>query len=361
MVTFEDLLQEYLSGQPSQVTIPRPVSPISPIPESPIPGVGDAIGSALKSEFEKQAKGSLSDLLTTQATTPTAAPYGTINTITGEAIGTSGVAPGYAGATVSAPYGPLIDPITGEFLGTAGASVNATAAAPPVAAAPISPFASFGYGTVGALGLNDLMTHKRGEVRGAAQGAASGAAIGTSILPGPGTAIGAVLGGIYGGFTGHKPKTQQEEGRWQKLVEEGKVDASNFRERETINFNENFDENFMGIDPNTGEYVNNKFATTRDERYLTKQDAPKYRWGAVWREQINDFDTFTNTAQDAIIGYALDNNLMNERYGSLNVTVTPEFEGYSNEIARLERERISQEKQSFRDSIPRTQSQWLLA
>lgn len=351
MITFEDLLADFLKdGSSGGVAAPRPMSPISPITPSPIGGIGEAVGGVVKDQLESELQRATLDAFSSQGATGAYAPYGYLTNSAGEAIGTAG-----------APYGYLTNG-AGEAIGTsAGTSLSGTAAAPPPAygASALSTFSNFGVPVVGSLLLNDLLTHQRGEVRGAAQGAAGGAAVGSAILPGVGTAIGATLGGLYGGLTGHKPKTQQEEGRWQKLVEEGKVDPRHFRERETITNNEKFDKDFQGIDPETGQYVNNRFANTRDERYLTKQDAPKYRWGAVWRERYNDFDTFNEKAQDAIIGYALDNNLMYEKYGSLNVRTTPEFEGYADQMATLERERIATEKQKYKDALPRTASQWL--
>lgn len=230
--------------------------------------------------------------------------------------------------------------------GPAGAS---TAAAP--GAFSLSGIGSAGNAILpiaGAIGAYDLFKNDREGVRGYLQGAGSGAALGA--YGGPvGAAIGAGVGlgavGIRDAFFS-PPKTQEEEKRWGNLQKQGlqipdwvKNDID--IKAKDAGYRGDLGANFVGNAPTAGKssgstadaagnWVNNKFAKSRNVADLTGKDI----WGyADFSEKFGP--NWMNTSEsnrEAIANKALEMGIVSEGKGTINLKNDKGFMDYANSL-----------------------------
>lgn len=193
----------------------------------------------------------------------------------------------------------------------------------------------------GAYGMYDLFGNDRRGGRAVIQGTASGAALGSYFGP-LGAAVGAGVGTLLGGgaaLMNRPPKTKKEEQRWQRLANQGLdipdwvQDGVNIKAKDA-GYRADLPSDFIGVAPTAGKssggiadeagsWVNNPFAKTRDEKYLTGKDI----WGyAVWAEKLgNSWMTGTPEQREAIADEALKRGLVDEAKGTINIKNDPEF------------------------------------
>lgn len=194
-------------------------------------------------------------------------------------------------------------------------------------------YGAAGLGTIaGGYGLYDSLRNDRGIGSSAASGAAMGAGIGSMIAPGIGTAIGALIGGAggagLGAAFGVAPRTQVEEKRWKKLKQAGFDIPKWVEEGQDIKdpnawYNKDLAPDFVGNAPETGQWTNNKFAMSRDEADLRPEDIWGYAdnaetFGKNWMDGSED-------ARRQIMQLALDNHLVKEGKGTVDIEWTPEL------------------------------------
>lgn len=252
------------------------------------------------------------------------------------------------GVTETAVLGLLANdafnaPAMAETLGTglastaeANAAWNAAAMGGevlPEVATQLGPWSMEGIGASGNLILPaagaalalDTFGNKRHGGRGALQGAASGAMMGSYFGPW-GIGIGAGLGlglGYFGNF-GDENKFQTEYNRAQALRDKG------------INWDLNTEKPSMGRSKEEltaeaarniamGQYGNVEFAGSRNETDLRPEDI----WGyAIWGEKFGD-DWLKGMSEDQrrqISQLALDQGLVREHHGTIDINFTPEFD-----------------------------------
>lgn len=251
------------------------------------------------------------------------APASAVSSLAPSAIpeGMVEVASGIDGATVLAPSkivsGELIQSAPGSFslsgIGTTGNLLLPAA---------------------GALGMGDILLNKRGPKRGAVQGALSGAAIGSTFgMP----IVGAGVGGLIGlgkGLLDRKPRTNVEQDRWKKLGSLG-YSVPNGYDNPAAKRRQLFDTtlapDFVGNSPTSKEWVNNKFAKSRNEKDLVGKDLVGYatfleKFGKEWQ------DNYSLDQKEKIAQKALDLGLVNEHHGTVDVKYTPELEAYAKQI-----------------------------
>lgn len=235
-----------------------------------------------------------------------------------------GGAPAVAGEGISAaaPYGVITD-AAGNAVGTA------------VGPASEGLFSLAGIGSAGnvilpaagAYGVHDLFSGGSENLspgRGAIQGAASGAAIGSYFGP-PGAIVGAVAGGMIGlgkSLFGDKDTWKKEKNALQGLVDQGIYVPQNLidsmptkgRKKEEL-IRKDLPMDFVGRDPK-GDWVNNKFAQSRNEADLTGTDVVNF---SAWAE--NDPDWFRKPLDQRIqiAQQAVDAGAVNEHHGTIDV------------------------------------------
>lgn len=235
-----------------------------------------------------------------------------------------GGAPAIAGEGISAsaPYGVMTD-AAGNAIGTM---------APPAGGGL---FSLGGIGSAGnailpaagAYGFHDLFSGGSENLSpgsGAIQGAASGAAIGSYFGP-VGAGIGAVAGGMIGlgkSLFGDKDTWKKEKNALQGLVDQGiyvpqgLIDSmpTKGRKKEEL-IRKDLPTDFVGRD-NSGNWVNNKFAQSRNEADLTGVDVVNF---SAWAE--NDPDWFRKPLEQRIqiAQQAVDAGAVNEHHGTIDV------------------------------------------
>jgi hypothetical protein len=191
----------------------------------------------------------------------------------------------------------------------------------------------------GAAGIHNLNKSNRGGTgKGVLQGAASGAAAGASIgslVPVVGTVIGGaaggVLGGAYGAISQHS-RTEKEDKRRDNLAKQG-INLYNgekgWEEKYNAVINPNFAKDFVGAD-DKGNWVNNKFASTRDESALTGRDIDKY---AAWSEMFGDkWNKASDDTRYKIGDEAVKRGLLREHHGTLDVNSNDEFNSFASSL-----------------------------
>ena len=261
-------------------------------------------------------------------------------------------------------------------------------------AATASPFALSGIGSAGnailpaagAYGAYDMIKNKdhRKGGRGLAQGTASGAAIGSYFGP-QGAAIGAGIGlgasGSYntyrkaregdvvgslpyaaatalvspmaamaalgGGLLNAKPRTKIEEKRWAELEKQGiaqmpdwvrndidiKAKDAGYRPDLAADFvgvAPNAGQSSNGIADNAGDWVNNKFAKSRNVGDLSPEDI----WGyAAFSEKFGPNWMQTSEANRRNIAQkALDMGIVSEGKGTIKLKDSEDFQKYATSV-----------------------------
>lgn len=233
--------------------------------------------------------------------------------------------------------------------GVDGLPIMANPAFTGAASASPGAFSLGGIGTAGnailpvagALGLGELLLNKRHGGRGAAQGAASGAAIGTGIAPGIGTLIGALAGGGLGYFGnfGDVDRWNTEQGRSQDLVKKGVTgwdklastmpQLSKGRSKDELT-RKDLAPDFIGKD-SQGNWVNNKFAQSRNEKDLRPEDI----WGySAFGETFgNDWlGKYSEDQRRQIAQKALDLGAVKEKYGSIDLGNLDELKTFAGSL-----------------------------
>jgi len=191
----------------------------------------------------------------------------------------------------------------------------------------------------GAAGIHNLNKSNRGGtgkgiLQGAASGAAAGASIG-SVIPVVGTVIGGAAGGVLGGAYGaisQRSRTEKEDKRRDNLAKQG-ISLYNgdkgWEEKYNAVINPNFAKDFVGTD-DKGNWVNNKFASTRDESALTGRDIDKY---AVWSEMFGDkWNKASDDIRYKIGDEAVKRGLLREHHGTLDVNSNDEFNSFASSL-----------------------------
>lgn len=124
---------------------------------------------------------------------------------------------------------------------------------------------------------------------------------------------------LFGG-----PRTNIEEKRWERLKEAGFDVPKWVDQGKQAKFDvkrEDLGKDFVGYDPQ-GNWVNNKFAHSRDEKDLTAQDLQQYAvmpetFGSLWKGASQE-------ARDQVANMALTDAKLRERLGTLEMEWTPE-------------------------------------
>ena len=205
---------------------------------------------------------------------------------------------------------------------------------------------------LGAYGMYNLLSNfdNMSPTKGAGLGAMSGLGIGAAFGP-----VGMLVGGLLGGGLGlfaHKPKTEQEEKRWRTLVEKGLAPASAMPEwiRAGANvkhhpFRKDLAPDFVGYAPTAGvwdkqptgfteskagDWVNNKFGTSRNEADLRPEDI----WGysRMYKTFGPEYASGPEENRRKIAAKALELGLVDEHHGTIDVKSTPELMDYWNSI-----------------------------
>lgn len=91
-------------------------------------------------------------------------------------------------------------------------------------------------------------------------------------------------------------------------------------------------EDYIGFTPE-GEWVNNKFAKSRDVRDLRGTDIVGY--SAFFEKFGNDWMKYTPEQREKIAQIVLDNNAVQERKGTIDISWTPELETKIGSVAPL--------------------------
>ena len=129
-----------------------------------------------------------------------------------------------------------------------------------------------------------------------------------------------LIGELFGG-----PRTQVEEKRWDALKKAG-FDVPKWvaegKDIKDTGFRQDLDQNFVGFDEK-GEWVNNKFAKSRNESDLTAKDINQYAvmpetFGSMWKTAADE--TKEKVANLAIEGGAK----LREHHGTLDIQWKPE-------------------------------------
>lgn len=217
-------------------------------------------------------------------------------------------------------------PLGGSSLPTLGLE-GASVAAP-------GPFSLGGFGAagnaylpaLGALGAYQTIAKPNDNpALGALQGAASGAAMGSYFGP-PGAIVGGAVGGLVGLgssiFGKDKDRWKTESNKLQNLQEDGVYVPENLlasmptkgRKLEDL-IDKSLPKDFVGRDAN-GNWVNNKFASSRNVRDLQPEDIVNY---SAFAEQDPQWFTKPLDERLGIAKQALDAGAVKEGRGSITV------------------------------------------
>jgi len=147
------------------------------------------------------------------------------------------------------------------------------------------------FGAANLLGVDRLDKNARGYSRGIGQGALSGAAIGSYFGP-VGAMIGAGIGGLLGlgkAAFGHKSTAEYQQQRRNELLGRDITGYSDFSQKTLADdqayrekykdsitsasgFRSDLPDDFVGYDPDSGRWINNKFAKSLDTKDLRPED-----------------------------------------------------------------------------------------
>lgn len=134
------------------------------------------------------------------------------------------------------------------------------------------------------------------------------------------------------GLGAGKGKTEAEDKRRDNLTKQG-ISLYNgdkgWEEKYNAVINPNFAKDFVGQD-DKGNWVNNKFASTRDESSLTGRDIDKY---AAWSEQFGDkWNKASEDIRYKIGDEAVKRGLLREHHGTLDVNSNDEFNSFASSL-----------------------------
>lgn len=241
-------------------------------------------------------------------------------------------------ATTAAPSsGGLFSSLFGG-----GGSGAASAAAPGETAGASSALggssiAGYAIPAAGLLGLYDVFKNKRKGLRGTAEGAASGVALGSPLGP-IGMGVGGALGGLYGALSSKfdKDSWDTERKRLQDLKDQGYnipqnlFDSSPTKGRSIEELiNHNYANDFVGRGKDN-EWVNNTFAQSRNESDLRPEDVVGY--SAFIKNFGNNYLNASLEKKLALAKYALENGLINEHQGTIDINKTNDLENQAKQI-----------------------------
>lgn len=213
--------------------------------------------------------------------------------------------------------------------GTTAANTGAATGGATAAGTSLGSTIAGGAGAAyGGYNLSRDIVGRRGATAGAMSGATTGAGIGTMILPGIGTAIGAGLGALAGATLGSifsPRKKNLEKERWERLKAYGfdvpKPDWVDTKDAALKAQDKTLAKDFVGYNEQ-GQWVNNKFANSGKDSDLKAQDIQEF---------ATNFETFGRPYQvlstekrQQIMDIALQNNLVKERKGTVDIEWTPE-------------------------------------
>jgi Transglycosylase SLT domain len=209
-------------------------------------------------------------------------------------------------------------------------------------AAYAAPALATAAGAYGAYNLHQNRNNMSRD-RGALQGAASGAALGS--FGGPiGMAVGAGIGGLYGLTQAGKPTTREEEKRLKEAYERGnlaqlpqwvldgvdiKAKDAGFRKDLAADFIGNAQtagQSSGGIADSAGDWVNNKFAKSRNVADLRAEDI--WGYGALMNRFGPQYMGGSEENRRAISQKALDLGLVKEAKGSIQIADSKELDDY---------------------------------
>lgn len=146
-------------------------------------------------------------------------------------------------------------------------------------------------------------------------------------LLGQAPAIAGAISGVIGGN-----RTEREDERRGNLAKQG-INLYNgdkgWEEKYNAVINPNFAKDFVGAD-DKGNWVNNKFASTRDESALTGRDIDKY---AAWSEMFGDkWNKASDDIRYKIGDEAVKRGLLREHHGTLDVNSNDEFNNFASSL-----------------------------
>ena len=189
-------------------------------------------------------------------------------------------------------------------------------------------------GAIAAAGPDAIKMYER-QFKGAKQAAEAGDYKGVVKNMGPlGLALGS-LGGyavIPGAMLAtallRKPQTQVEEKRWKALRDAGfdipqwVTDGKDIKDKNAW-YNKDLAPDFVGTAPEGGQWTNNKFAMSRDVADLRPEDI----WGYADNTETfgNNWADSSEEARRQVMQMALDNKLVEEGKGTVDINWTPEL------------------------------------
>lgn len=298
-----------------------------------------------EAQINRQRNGGIEEPTTASRAVPYAGPLGTAagmyaasklpglfaagTTAAGTGAGIAGTAAAGTGATLAAPQ------VLGAY------HVPGAAAAKTGIYGSLSAAAPWAAGLGGAAGLYDVVSNfnDMSQTRGGLQGGLSGAALGFALGGPVGALIGAGGGGLLGSFA-HKPQTKVEESRWNDLGDQGfavpdwVANGTDIKAKGAWS-RPDLAPDFIGKAPTAGDalgigatpegtWVNNKFATSRDEADLRPEDI----WGyASMVERFGpEYLTTSEENRRAIAQKVLDLGLANEHHGTIDIGESEELD-----------------------------------
>lgn len=231
------------------------------------------------------------------------------------------------------------------FFSSLFGSSGAPSTAAPIGAETAVPAAPSALGSVGTYalpaaglyGLYDIWKNKRKGFRGTAQGAAAGAALGSPFGP-VGIGVGAALGGAYGTFASKfdKDSWDTERKRLEDLKDQGYAIPQNLFDNSPSKgrsiqelINHDYANDFIGRGKNN-EWVNNTFAQSRNEADLRPEDVVGY--SAFIKNFGNNYLNAPLEKKLALAKYALENGLINEHQGTIDIEKTNDLEDQAKKI-----------------------------
>jgi hypothetical protein len=179
----------------------------------------------------------------------------------------------------------------------------------------------------GAYDLSRVINKRQGATAGAISGMTTGASLG-SIIPGVGTLVGAGVGLLAGTIAGKLFSPRQknyEKERWERLKMYGfdvpKPEWVDTKDAALKAENKNLAKDFVGYDE-SGKWVNNQFANTGKDEALRPQDIYEF---ATNHETFGEaYGNLPEQEKLRLMQIALDNKLVKEHQGTVDINWTPE-------------------------------------
>lgn len=231
---------------------------------------------------------------------------------------------GYVGIGTAASGGTMIAPAS-----STGAAIPTTTGATSSSIGSTLGTVGGGIGALlGGYNLSRDIVGRRGATAGAQSGATTGAGIGTMLLPGVGTLVGAGIGAVAGAALGKlfgKRQKNLEKDRWKQLKDYGfnvpKPEWVDTKDAALKAQDKTLANDFVGYNEK-GQWVNNKFANSGKDADLRAQDI--YEFADNYETFGKPYQVLSTEKKQQIMDIALQNNLVREHKGTVDINWTPE-------------------------------------